>query len=287
MADNLGKADYGPDSVPVRVLTHGKSAGPDVDYLAAASNRRLTERGLIAYLTDDTDGQYLSVADIEAAAKAAWALGAMVSTVDGMRARRDVPMGVQEMIRFPGRRVDVQRDRERARKQDVIAAASDGVRAQVVKYARSFIGVTERPPGSNSGPHITAWQRHTARGGTYLDRAPWCGIFCENVCSHFGVDTLPQWAGVAMIEDFARQGAGGFARWTTSTVGVQPGDLVVLFGRGVHVELVERIDGSAVHTIGGNTSSGPGGSQSNGGGVFARVRSLNDVHGFAVVRYGN
>jgi hypothetical protein len=35
----------------------------------------------------------------------------------------------------------------------------------------------------------------------------------------------------------------------------------------------------------GNTSSGPGGSQDNGGGCFRRVRPLSAVHGFALVNY--
>jgi hypothetical protein len=40
---------------------------------------------------------------------------------------------------------------------------------------------------------------------------------------------------VALIEDDARARRGPFRGWTTSTKGVLRGDLVVLFGRGVHV----------------------------------------------------
>ena len=40
-------------------------------------------------------------------------------------------------------------------------------------------------------------------------------------------------------------------------------------------------------TVEGNTSSGSGGSQSNGGGVYARARSFSDVHGFALVDFPN
>jgi hypothetical protein len=68
-------------------------------------------------------------------------------------------------------------------------------------------------------------------------------------------------------------------------------DLAVMFGRGVHVEtfreFVKDSNGRAIAVItdGGNTSSGPGGSQSNGGGAFRRVRPISDVYGFARVNY--
>lgn len=52
-----------------------------------------------------------------------------------------------------------------------------------------------------------------------------------------------------------------------------------------HVELLVSFDGRTLKTIGGNTSSGPGGSQSNGGGVFNRDRNIADVGGFARPRW--
>ena len=54
----------------------------------------------------------------------------------------------------------------------------------------------------------------------------------------------------------------------------------------MHVELVVRVnkDGS-VDTIGGNTSPGTAGSQSDGGGVFPRRRTPAEIHGFALVNY--
>jgi hypothetical protein len=61
---------------------------------------------------------------------------------------------------------------------------------------------------------------------------------------------------------------------------------VVLFGRGVHVEMVESVHPGYVKTIGGNTGPPSGsGSQSNGGGVFRRSRPLSQCRGFALVRY--
>jgi hypothetical protein len=72
---------------------------------------------------------------------------------------------------------------------------------------------------------------------------------------------------------------------------VMRADLAVMFGRGVHVatfrEFVHDSNGHvvAVITDEGNTSSGPGGSQANGGGAFRRVRPISDVYGFARVNY--
>lgn len=65
----------------------------------------------------------------------------------------------------------------------------------------------------------------------------------------------------------------------------QPGDVVLFnWDGGVvdHVGIVEKNYGSYIQTIEGNTSSGSGGSQSNGGGVYRRTRSWGVVA--AIVR---
>jgi hypothetical protein len=289
-------ADHHPNDTPVRVLEHGVSEGPDVDYLRAAVNNRLETRGLEQYMVSERDGQLVDNALILACRKAAWALGALLSTVERLVPGADIPIGVQDMIRHPAGREpeQLQRARDRQAEIDEAAAAASkpagdaSPRGKAAALALSYAGkVTENPPGSNSGGKITEWQRHTARGGSYLFRQPWCGVFCENMCSASGVTTIPQWAGCALIEDFAKQARGGFRGWTTNPGSVQRGDLVLLFGRGVHVEFVISVDMAArvVRTVGGNTSSGSAGSQSNGGGVFQRVRSFSDVHGFALVDY--
>ena len=36
-------------------------------------------------------------------------------------------------------------------------------REQAVQRARQFVGVKEHPPGSNRGPQVDKWQRHTNR----------------------------------------------------------------------------------------------------------------------------
>lgn len=157
-------------------------------------------------------------------------------------------------------------------------------REKTVRYAESFAGkVRENPYGSNRGGIITVWEQ---RLGPWLVGEAWCGTFAGNMLLHGGVRGVSaRLAGVGLIEDDARAGRGPFKAWVHDTARVRPGDLVVLFGRGVHVEIVRFIKNGVVYTVGGNTSAGSGGSQSNGGGVYKRARPLNQVHGFALVNF--
>ena len=66
---------------------------------------------------------------------------------------------------------------------------------------------------------------------------------------------------------------------------MKAGDLVVIGGYGVHVEMVRGFDGNNTLTYGGNTSPGSSGSQSNGGGAYSRSRTSGEVRGYALVRY--
>jgi hypothetical protein len=154
-------------------------------------------------------------------------------------------------------------------------------RERAVTYARGFNGTTEKPPGSNAGGPITRWEHALGLGAV-----PWCGVACAAWLRHAGVQGVTwRLASVALIGDDARASAGPFAGWTTDRAKVRPGDLVVLFGENVHVGMVERVGPDGVHTIEGNTSAGSSGRQSNGGGVFRKVRPFADVVGFALVRY--
>lgn len=160
-------------------------------------------------------------------------------------------------------------------------------RQQAVQWALAQVGVKEVPAGSNGGPKISAWQAAFGFG-----RVAWCGIFGGQVLLHGGVKGVTsRIASVSLIEEDAKLHRGPFRGWTTDHSVVLPGDLVVLFGEGVHVEVVERVyeDGS-VSTVGGNTSPGDG-SQSNGGCVANRTgatrRRASDVRGFALVDYPN
>jgi cell wall-associated NlpC family hydrolase len=71
----------------------------------------------------------------------------------------------------------------------------------------------------------------------------------------------------------------------------QKGDLVLMNwpgGNSVdHVGIAaDRYRGNGLlATVEGNTSSGPGGSQSNGGGVFKRTRARSEIVGIARPRW--
>ena len=113
-----------------------------------------------------------------------------------------------------------------------------------------------------------------------------CGLFDGNALQAGGVrGVTSRIASVALIEADARAHRAPFRGWSNGN-GVLPGDLVVIGGRGVHVELVvaRQANGSCV-TIGGNTSFGSGGSQANGGAVARRHRSPREITGYALVNY--
>jgi hypothetical protein len=137
-------------------------------------------------------------------------------------------------------------------------------------------GVRESPPFSNRGPRITDWQQAF---GSWLVGQAWCGVFVGTALKRHGgvVGIDSRVASVALIEDDARGGRHGW-RTLVAPHAAKRGDAVVLFGRGVHVELVLENHGTYLRTVGGNTSPGSGGSQSNGGGVYVRDRPMSAVH---------
>jgi hypothetical protein len=138
--------------------------------------------------------------------------------------------------------------------------------AAAIAYARKHVGVCEQPASSNRGPLIDRWQRMCGVLG-----APWCGCFCNAALVAAGFPSQPWMRYCPWIEGRARSGEGGWS-WHSITQ-ARPGDLV-LYGRGM-AEHVELYAGDGV-TFGGNTSSGEAGSQSNGGGVFARRRDFSN-----------
>jgi peptidoglycan hydrolase-like protein with peptidoglycan-binding domain len=168
-------------------------------------------------------------------------------------------------------------------------ATGGDARSKALDHLERRVGYTEQPSGSNCDNRsdgIRTAQDHTAGGGTWLRYQPWCGCWCYYALETAGVQNIDSsLASVASIEDYARQGAKCYRGWTTDRSKVKPGDLVVIGGYGVHVETVRGFSGSTTLTFGGNTSSGSSGSQSNGGGAYARSRSPSEVRGYALVRY--
>ena len=147
--------------------------------------------------------------------------------------------------------------------------------------------VKERPAGSNRGPQVTAWQIDIAGGGHWLEGQPWCGVFAGEALKRGGVKITARIASVALIEDDAKAGINGMQE-IVPVHRAMPGDLAIMFGRGVHVELVDRPHKRLGYftNIGGNTSyEGAMGSQSNGGCVAKRHRPISDIYCVVRPRY--
>ena len=153
-------------------------------------------------------------------------------------------------------------------------------RERALRWAAQQVGTVESPPGSNRGGRITRWQKAL---GPWLVGQPWCGVFLGAMLSHVGVPISARIASVAAIEDDAVAGRNGLAGIREGRG--RPGDLVILFGRGKHVEVIVKATKAGYQTIGGNTSAGDAGSQANGGGVYKRVRPLKDVYRVVVPAY--
>jgi hypothetical protein len=154
------------------------------------------------------------------------------------------------------------------------------VRQAALELARTFIGTTESPAGSNCTPFGRAYG---------MDGQPWCAMFTTYCYEHGSQGGSPsfvegsRYAYVPYIVGDAQAHRYGLAV-TSSPVA---GDLVCYDWDGGdydHVGLFESGTGSSWQAVEGNTSPDNNGSQSNGGGVYRRSRSTSDAHRVAFVR---
>lgn len=162
-------------------------------------------------------------------------------------------------------------------------------RDKSANWHEKHLGITESPADSNCDSRSDGIRtsQDGCANGTWLRNQPWCGCWAWSGLYAAGkVKKGDSWlASVASIEDYAKAGKGPFKGWTTDGSKAKKGDLVVLFGRGQHVGTVRSIDSNYAYTWEGNTSSGSGGSQSNGGGSYKRSRSRHgETYGYALVR---
>ncbi len=156
-------------------------------------------------------------------------------------------------------------------------------------WAREQVGTKENPAGSNWGGRISTWLRAVGVGA-----APWCGAFAHANAAEYGVQVTPEVRYCPWAESHARAGTGGLAAFTTSWAtanGWVADDRLVFalynFGSGEakHISgVVLSVTQHETHDIEGNTSSGDGGSQDNGGMVAERTRSNSLVKGWILVR---
>jgi hypothetical protein len=142
---------------------------------------------------------------------------------------------------------------------------------RALAMARTQIGVKEQPPGSNSGPQVTVYQKTT---GAY--REPWCASFAK--WSYKAVGATP-----AQLSRATADVTTWLAYAHVSLGVVRAGDLVIYNWDGGDVDHIGLFDhwatkGSELVACEGNTSES--GSQSNGGEVMLRTRAVNLVAAF-------
>lgn len=151
--------------------------------------------------------------------------------------------------------------------------------ADVVRIASAEVGYTEGRNNAN---------KYAVENGQ-ANHQPWCGSFTDWVLGRAGQTGEPSsiWT-PSGLQAYRRLG-----RAIDRNGPVQPGDLVYFDWQGGtgtngvdHVGIVTgvRQDG-LVETIEGNTSPTNAGSQSNGGGVYRRVRPRSVIAGFGRPAY--
>ncbi|HBC0987555.1 TPA: CHAP domain-containing protein [Escherichia coli] len=138
--------------------------------------------------------------------------------------------------------------------------------SQVVKIAISQIGAQEQPRGSNKGPQVSQYLK--AVGINFP--AAWCAAFVVWCHQQAGVNSIPRTGGVLDMWNKTKS--------TRAVTQPQPGDVFIMdYGRGNgHTGIVERVEGSTLYTIEGNTDANGG---REGYEVARRTRNLSAVKG--------
>jgi hypothetical protein len=163
--------------------------------------------------------------------------------------------------------------------EDGVETSTGGVqtRSWFKAHCRSYLRISESPPGSNRGaPQPDEWQRRVY-GGTGV---PWCACFTTCMVQDAGIDGAGS-AGVAVCVSMAKRGQGIFRGWTTDPRRVHAGDLAVISCTSCHIGAVVEAPYGCVE---GNTSPGSEGSQFNGGCVAERQRK-GAIVGWCLVRW--
>lgn len=150
---------------------------------------------------------------------------------------------------------------------------------QALELARQHIGYTEGPRDNET--KFGAWSGYNFQ--------PWCGSFVNWVLYHSGTQGEPS----SVYTPYGAASYKRLGRWIERNGFPVPGDVVYFDWAGTqntgnvdHVGFVEAVlpDGR-IQTIEGNTSGGDYGSQSNGGGVYRRVRPRGVIAGFGRPAY--
>lgn len=152
----------------------------------------------------------------------------------------------------------------------------DTLQFRVISIARSQIGFSEEPKGSNRGKHVEKYLASIGLPGGY----PWCMAFVywcvQQACKE-----------IAIANPLKKTG-GVLDQWRSVDVKIKsssptPGDVfIMIFASGTgHTGFVEKVDGDWVYTIEGNTNDE--GSR-EGYEVARRKRPLSSIKGFIKLR---
>jgi len=268
---------------PLTLATpHAK--GADVRALQSSIKKGF-EHYKIDWLPLAVDGE-LGPQTLHAARFYSWVLGLGSGHRVPIQKRHTITEATQRLLRSPEHRSAIERTRAKRRQPrlaKIRKAQSEGP-AAAVAYARSFIGTTESPAGSNTGPTVqndkgqpggvSFWEAYWGLGACY-----WCLCFASYCAKAIGGARISGNCTYSVaIEGYARNHENGWVQVPVSEA--RPGDISIWKFDGPsapsdHGELV--VENGVAEDVGGNTSSDNSGSQSNGGGVFAKHRDLSQL----------
>lgn len=168
---------------------------------------------------------------------------------------------------------------------------SETIRNSIIANAECELGITESPKDSNIVKYNDWYypeysneeKRIQHKYRTHPEEFPWCGTFCSYVY-HFAGWTMPPIdteIGFHYVPTLFYKAKA--MKWNTNDP--KPGDLVIFDFKvddkqdiqhvGIFHSWIEK--GISFTSIEGNTASSDKGSQSNGGGVFKKKRSIVNV----------
>jgi hypothetical protein len=141
--------------------------------------------------------------------------------------------------------------------------------------------------GANNHTTFGEWYATLVKNSSFA-YAAWCDEYVS-YCAHASgnADIVGQYAYCPSHVNFFKNRG----QWHKATEAIKAGDIIFYDwdddGVADHIEIATAASasGANVATIGGNTSSGKAGSQSNGDGVYERTRYRSDILGFGRPAY--
>ncbi|MFC4507003.1 MULTISPECIES: CHAP domain-containing protein [Streptomyces] len=156
--------------------------------------------------------------------------------------------------------------------------------AALLTEAKKWKGYKE---GASNHTKFGEWYATLVKDKSFA-YAAWCDEYVSYCAYASGnADVVGQYAYCPSHVNFFKNRG----QWHKASETIKPGDIIFFDwnddGVADHVEIARAASapGATVATIGGNTSSGTAGSQSNGDGVYERIRYRSDILGFGRPAY--